>query len=85
MEQHYLLFKDSSQGMKTYDYLKSQGAKITISPTPRAASLCCGLAILLKKEESLDHIKELLKGQEDMVERYFTMKADVNPKRDRFL
>ena len=74
--QHYVLFPNHDNGMRLYGILKEAGIKTTIAPTPRAASKCCGISLLVR-EEDLDTIQiEILK--------IAAIERDINPKRDKY-
>ena len=55
--QHYVLFPNHDNGMRLYGILKEAGIKTTIAPTPRVASKCCGISLLVR-EEDLDTIQK---------------------------
>ena len=48
---YYVLFHNHTEGMALYSYIKSHGANARICPVPRAASACCGMALLVYEEE----------------------------------
>ena len=48
--QHYVLFPNHDNGMRLYKELKNLGVRATIAPTPRAASKCCGISLLVRKK-----------------------------------
>ena len=48
--QHYVLFPNHDNGMRLYGILKEAGIKTTIAPTPRVASKCCGISLLVREE-----------------------------------
>ena len=68
--QHYVLFPNHDNGMRLYGILKEAGIKATIAPTPRAASKCCGISLLVR-EEDLDTIQNgiLIHGGTDIVKK----------------
>ena len=81
--QYYVLFPNHDNGMRLHKELKALGVKAVIAPTPRVASKCCGISLLIRKEDVeiveqcvRDHDIEILKIAE--VEKY------VNPNRDRY-
>ena len=49
--QHYVLFPNHDNGMRLYGILKEAGIKATIAPTPRVASKCCGISLLVRKDD----------------------------------
>ena len=55
----YILFPNHHQGLRLSRELKKQGLKNTIVPTPRAASSCCGMSLIVDPAE-LDIIREII-------------------------
>ena len=49
--QHYVLFPNHDNAMRLHRDLKKIGVRATIAPTPRAASTCCGVSLLIQEEE----------------------------------
>jgi len=47
----YILFPNHHQGLRLSRELKKQGLKSTIVPTPRAASSCCGMSLLIEPSD----------------------------------
>ena len=47
----YILFENHEQAVALYKELKEAGFGAVISPTPRALSLCCGVAVMIKDDE----------------------------------
>lgn len=56
MEHYYVLFENHTDGIAMYNGLKREGVKTQISPTPRELSVCCGMSLLVRKED-LDRIR----------------------------
>ena len=52
--QYYVLFPNHDNGMRLYHELKSLGIKATIAPTPRSASKCCGISLLIQKQAAIE-------------------------------
>ena len=46
--QHYVLFPNHDNGMRLYKKLKEEGVGAVIAPTPRSASKCCGISLLVR-------------------------------------
>ena len=46
--QHYVLFPNHDNGMRLYKELKALGVRAVISPTPRTASKCCGISLMVE-------------------------------------
>ena len=58
-----MLFPNHDNGMRLYKELKNLGVRATIAPTPRAASKCCGISLLVE-EKDLDVIRECIAEHE---------------------
>lgn len=83
MIQHYVLFPNHDNGMRLYKELKVQGVKATIAPTPRAASKCCGISLLVK-EADLEAVKSCIEEHDIEILGIAEIEKDVNPNRDRY-
>ena len=81
--QYYVLFPNHDNGMRLYQKLKKEGVRSVIAPTPRSASKCCGISLLVK-EEDLGKIRAC--GEENGIEilEIAAVEKDVNPGRDRY-
>ena len=67
--QHYVLFPNHDNGMRLYGILKEAGIKATIAPTPRAASKCCGISLLVRKDDLPPLNGILIHGGTDIVKK----------------
>ena len=63
--------------------MKENGLKCTIAPTPREASKCCGISLLVKKED-LDQIRQIVKEKQIEILQIAEIKKDIDPNRDRY-
>ena len=81
--QHYVLFPNHDNGMRLYGILKEAGIKTTIAPTPRVASKCCGVSLMVEKDD-LDTIWETAEQKEIEILKVAEVKKDFNPHRDRY-
>ncbi len=81
--QYYILFPNHDNAMRLYRETKALGVRALISPTPRAASKCCGVSLLVKKED-LDQIVQCAKEKEIVIQEIAEIEKDVNPNRDRY-
>lgn len=81
--QHYVLFPNHDNAMRLYKEVKALGVKAVISPTPRAASKCCGVSLLVKKED-LDAIRQCADEHGVEILEIAAVEKDVNPNRDRY-
>ena len=81
--QHYVLFPNHDNGMRLYKELKALGVRAVISPTPRTASKCCGISLMVE-EEDLDTIQSCAKDRGIEILKIVAVERDLNPKRDRY-
>lgn len=81
--EHYVLFPNHDNGMRLYRELKTLGVRAIIAPTPRAASKCCGISLLVE-EKDLDVIKECVREHEIDILSIAEIERDINPKRDKY-
>lgn len=82
--EYYILFNDVDNGLKLYNLLKSAKIKVIISPTPREASKCCGISLLVKNKDDLIPIKECIENNNIEIKDIFQMESKRNPNRDKF-
>ena len=83
MISYYVLFPNHDNGMRLYREMKENGLKCTIAPTPREASKCCGISLLVKKED-LDQIRQIVKEKQIEFLQIAEIKKDIDPNRDRY-
>lgn len=81
--QHYVLFPNHDNGMRLYKELKNLGVRATIAPTPRTASKCCGISLMVRKED-LDIIRTCIKEREIEILKIAAVERDINPRRDKY-
>jgi hypothetical protein len=79
----YVLFDNLSQALLLNDLLKAAALHPTIVPTPRALSVCCGMALLLRPDE-VDAVRALVKREHAQILEIACIKSDTNPPRDRY-
>lgn len=83
MISYYVLFPNHDNGMRLYREMKENGLKCTVAPTPREASKCCGISLLVKKED-LDQIRQIVKEKQIEILQIAEIKKDIDPNRDRY-
>ncbi|MBM6948206.1 DUF3343 domain-containing protein [Mordavella massiliensis] len=81
--QYYVLFPNHDNGMRLYQKLKKEGVRSVIAPTPRSASKCCGISLLVK-EEDLGKIRACVEENGIEILEIAAVEKDVNPGRDRY-
>lgn len=81
---HYILFQDVKDAMKLYEYLKSKDFQLTLAPTPRKASTCCGVCILSKNSHEFEKIKTLLEEENLSYSSIYETENDFDPDRNKY-
>ena len=81
--QHYVLFPNHDNGMRLYKELKKLGVWAVIAPTPRSASKCCGISLMIH-EEDIDTVSNCVKEHEIEIIKIAAVEKDLNPHRDRY-
>ncbi|PAB59011.1 putative Se/S carrier-like protein [Anaeromicrobium sediminis] len=61
----YILFPNHSNGMLMENILIENNIKYTISPTPRELSICCGISIIINKEDR-QLVEELIEEESNL-------------------
>lgn len=78
-----MLFPNHEAGLKLYKDLKSQGIKCTITPAPREATTCCGIALLIDNQ-FIAKTKAIIEETEAIIERTIFLPKRKNALRDKF-
>jgi len=81
--QHYVLFPNHDNSMRLYKELKELGVRAVIAPTPRSASVCCGVSLMVE-EKDLDEIQKCIEEHGIEIVKIAAVERDVNPRRDRY-
>ena len=81
--QNYVLFPNHDNAMRLYRELKKNGMKAAISPTPRSASVCCGVSLMVE-EEDLEKIRQIAAEKEIEIVKIAAVERDYNPTRGRY-
>ena len=64
----YILFPNHHQGLRLNRRLKELEIKNQIAPTPRAASSCCGMSLIVE-EEDLEKIEQIIAETDVTIEK----------------
>lgn len=80
----YVLFDSVQEAMAVYQDLLSAGYGITLAPTPREASLCCGVCVLLKDEADFDEVKKRVITSGAPYQQFFQMESKIDTSRNKF-
>ena len=81
--QHYVLFPNHDNGMRLYKELKKLGVWAVIAPTPRSASKCCGISLMIH-EDDIDTVSNCVKEHGIEIIKIAAVEKDLNPHRDRY-
>ena len=81
--QHYVLFPNHDNAMRLHRELKNLGVRATIAPTPRAASKCCGVSLLIREEDK-EAVEVFIEEHGIEILKIAAIERDVNPMRDRY-
>ncbi len=81
MTDFYVLFENHTDGMALYRYCKDHGLRIRISPAPRAATVCCGMSLLVSPEE-IDKVRFCIEESGVPILKVVELPRQINPKRD---
>lgn len=80
---YYVLFENHENGLKLHKILKENNLYAQISPTPRTLSKCCGISLIIKRED-IDEVKTLVDESEVEILGIESVIKDINPNRDRY-
>ncbi|MEF9942518.1 MAG: DUF3343 domain-containing protein [Lachnospiraceae bacterium] len=81
--QYYVLFPNHDNGMRLHKALKSLEVRAVIAPTPRVASKCCGISLLIE-EEDIPMVKQCITDYKIDILDITAIEKDMNPTRDRY-
>ncbi len=79
----YILFHNHTEGMQLYSYLRARKLKARICPVPRAASACCGMSLIVAKED-VEAVRAAT--EESGIDNlgFVELPRNIDPKRDRY-
>lgn len=81
--QHYILFPNHDNAMRLYRELRKLGVRAVIAPTPRSASKCCGISLMIK-EEDIEAVQDCVSEHGIEILKIAAVEKDLNPHRDRY-
>lgn len=84
MLNYYILFDNHEQAIKMHRDLQKAEVASIITPTPRNASLCCGVSLRVKKEDYMK-LENFLKLNTAVYREVKEIEENFNPKRDVYL
>lgn len=80
---HYLLFENHEQAVKLKKELTDAGCRVTIAPTPREVSLCCGVSLLIR-DGDLAPVRAYLDTHDCVYKSLHTLEQEFNAHRDAY-
>lgn len=84
MIRYYILFESHEQAVALHAMLKGEGFRSVIAPTPRTASVCCGVSLMISEEE-IEAVKAFLKEHPECVYKSVErVEQKFNTKRDKY-
>lgn len=81
MVSYYILFKNHEQAVKLHGKMREAGIKTAITPTPRAVSVCCGVALMVQEKE-IDRVRAFLEPQPEAYQSIERIEQEFNAHRD---
>ena len=81
--EYYVLFPNHNSGLQLHRILKDLKIKCTIVPTPRRASTCCGISLLIHRE-SVEYIKSIIEKEHIQILDIVALPKITNAMRDKF-
>jgi hypothetical protein len=82
--EYYILFPNVDNGLKLSQLLRSAKIQAIIAPTPREASKCCGISVLINQEDDLPAVKDCIAQNDIEIISIFELTKKRDPKRDKF-
>lgn len=79
----YMLFEDHTDAMAMFQVARSEGLHPRVSTTPRQARACCGVALLVAREEARAMLS-LAYGQGMAFENMIALDRQIDPRRDKY-
>lgn len=83
-KEYYIIFPNVENGLKLNELLKAEKVSVTIAPTPREATKCCGISLLIKNEDDIPIIKKCIEDNEIDIISIFETVNKRDPMRNRF-
>ncbi len=82
--EYYVIFPNVENGLKLNELLKAEKISATIAPTPREATKCCGISLLIKNKEDIPAVKKCISDNHIEILDIFETVNRKDPMRNRF-
>ena len=83
-EMYYVLFNSHEQAVQLHMQLSGAGFHAEIAPTPRSVSRCCGVSLMILKEE-IDSVRKYLKDKNCTYRSVERVVQNFDPHRDHYI
>lgn len=82
--EYYIIFPNVENGLRLNELLKAEKISVTIAPTPREATKCCGISLLIKDKSDIPAVKECIAANNIDILDIFETVNKKNPMRNKF-
>ncbi|WP_019229057.1 DUF3343 domain-containing protein [Sedimentibacter sp. B4] len=83
-KEYYIIFPNVENGLRLNELLKAEKISVTIAPTPREATKCCGISLLIKNENDIPIIKKCIVDNKIDILNIFETVNKKDPMRNKF-
>lgn len=83
-KEYYIIFPNVENGLKLNELLKAEKVSVTIAPTPREATKCCGISLLIKNEADIPLIEKCIADNKIDIINIFETVNKRDPMRNKF-
>ena len=80
---YYVLFHNHTEGMKLFQFVRARGIMVKISPAPRAASVCCGMSLLVEAD-AIEAVRRCIEESGTEIDRIVLLPRQIDPSRDQY-
>jgi len=81
---YYILFDNHEQAVRLHRELKGAGWKVVIAPTPREASICCGVSVMVQ-EQDIEEVQAYLREHQSVYKELHRVEQEFNSRRDLYI
>lgn len=82
--EYYVIFPNVENGLRLNELLKAEKISVTIAPTPREATKCCGISLLIKNKNDIPVVKKIVDDNGIEILDIFEAENKRDPMRNRF-
>jgi putative Se/S carrier protein len=82
--EYYVIFPNVENGLRLNELLKAEKISVTIAPTPREATKCCGISLLIKNKNDISVVKKIVDDNGIEILDIFETENKRDPMRNRF-